>query len=75
MTNDVYVDGLGYILLTAFKFSIVWCAHAGAGSGSVGVGILKGRLAILGRPHQSINSNYYSKFITVSQINAAGLLS
>ena len=74
MTNDVYVDDRGYILLTAFKFSIIWGAH-GAGSGSVGVGILKGRLAILGRPHQSINSNYYSKFITVSQINAAGLLS
>lgn len=30
---------------------------------------------IVARPHQSINSNYYSKFITVTQINAAALLS
>lgn len=40
------------------------------------VGMLKVRLGhILAWPHQSINSNYYSKFITVTQINAAGLLS
>lgn len=60
--------------LIAFKITIILGAACGLEVG-VGGGAESEAGPILARPHQSINSNYYSKFITVTQINAAALLS
>lgn len=83
-----YVNEPSNILLIAFKNQHYppRSAHVGLADW-LGVGVCecvgsrggmwcwKWGWAILARPHQSINSNYYSKFITVTQINAAALLS
>lgn len=73
MTNGFDVNAQSNIVLIVFKITIIL--------GRLGVGVEEEGGAeseagpIVARPHQSINSNYYSKFITVTQINAAALLS
>lgn len=73
MTNGFYVNALGNIVLIVFKITIIL---GGLGVGVEGEGGAESEAGpTVARPHQSINSNYYSKFITVTQINAAALLS